>query len=111
MMMMTDAKPCRVCIKMGVKGNVKYKKIYIFFTFLFDRCNIPLATSLAIVILSTGVKCTALSALKLMYWRSRFFLRWLNKQPFSASRTITNIGSGEKKNDYIIISFKYIVWW
>ena len=69
MMMMTDAKPCIVCIKMGVKGNVKYKKIYIdiFFTFLFDRCNIPLATSLAIVILSTGVKCTALSALKLMY--------------------------------------------
>ena len=66
MMMMTDAKPCIVCIKMGVKGNVKYKK-YIFFTFLFDRCNIPLATSLTIVILSTGVKCTALSALKLMY--------------------------------------------
>ena len=33
MMMMTDAKPRIVCIKMGVKGNVKYKKIYIFVLF------------------------------------------------------------------------------
>ena len=32
LMMMTDAKPCIVCIKMGVKGNVKYKK-YIYFYF------------------------------------------------------------------------------
>ena len=32
MMMMTDAKPCIVCIKMGVKGNVRYK-IYIYFYF------------------------------------------------------------------------------
>ena len=62
------------------------------FTFLLDRCNIPLATSLAILVLSMWEKYTFFPS-TLIYGFSLFFLSWFNKQPFSANRTTTNIDS------------------
>ena len=65
-------------------------------TLLFDRCNIPFAISLAILILSPLVKHIC-GWFTFTWGLSLLFCRNFNKQPFSARRKTTNAGSVRKK--------------
>lgn len=73
--------------------------IIILFTFLFERCNIPLAISRAIRTLSLTSKFISRTGFAtLIYGCSLLFCRWFNRQPFWARLTTTSTGSECEEN-------------